>query len=124
MPFSLPQLGFFRALSPDGWLLFGTRTARLFAYGLLSVVLVLYLKEVGLDAGRIGLLLTLTLLGDTVISLWITTRADRVGRRRMLLAGALLMVFAAALFALASDFWLLLLAATVGVISPSGNEVG
>jgi MFS family permease len=120
----MPRFQVFRALTPDGWLLFGTRTARLFAYGLLSVVLVLYLKEVGLDEGRIGLLLTLTLLGDTVISLWLTTQADRVGRRQMLAIGALLMVFAAVLFALTDNFWLLLLAATVGVISPSGNEVG
>jgi MFS family permease len=87
-------------------------------------VLLLYLSAVGLSSGRIGLLLTLTLLGDTAISLWLTTSADRIGRRKMLFVGALLMGFAGAVFALTSDFWLLLLAATVGVISPSGNEVG
>jgi MFS family permease len=108
----------------DVRLLFAARCARLFAYGLVSVVLVLYLGEIGLSESRIGLLLTLTLLGDVAVSLWITTAADRLGRRRMLVAGALLMAFAGALFALTGDFWLLLLAATVGVISPSGNEVG
>jgi MFS family permease len=96
----------------------------MFAYGFLAVVLVLYLVAVGLDGVRIGLLLTLTLLGDTVISLWLTTNADRFGRRRVLLAGAGLMLMAGLLFAVTSDFRLLLLAATVGVISPSGNEVG
>lgn len=111
-------------LSSDGYLLFATRIVRLFAYGSLSVVLVLYLAEAGLDDIQIGLLLTLTLLGDTAISLWITTHADRTGRRRMLAAGAALMVFAGVLFAFTKDFYLLLLAATVGVISPSGNEVG
>jgi MFS family permease len=120
----MPPIQVFRTLTPDGWTLFGTRTARLFAYGLLSVVLVLYLKEIGLSEGQVGLLLTLTLLGDTAISLWLTTRADRGGRKRTLLVGALLMVFAGVLFALTSNFWLLLLAATIGVISPSGNEVG
>src|SRR5207302_6889910 len=113
-----------RALTADGRLLFGTRCARLFAYGLLSVVLVLYLSSVGLSDGQIGLLLTLTLLGDTAISLWLTTTADRLGRRRMLLAGSLLMIAAGVVFAFTSDFWLLLVAATVGVISPTGNEVG
>jgi MFS family permease len=112
------------ALTADGWLLFGTRCFRLFAYGFVSVVLILYLAEVGLTKGEIGLLLTLTLLGDTAVSLWITTTADRRGRRRMLIIGGLLMVFAAVLFVLTDNFWLLLLAATVGVISPSGNEVG
>jgi MFS family permease len=111
-------------LTPDGWLLFGTRCARLFAYGLFSVVLVLFLSAAGLTEGQIGLLLTLTLLGDTAISLWLTTTADRIGRRKMLLLGALLMVFAGVVFASTTNFWLLLLAATVGVISPSGNEVG
>jgi MFS family permease len=79
---------------------------------------------VGLSESAIGLRLTLTLVGDTVISLWITTRVDTIGRRRMLVAGASLMIFAGALFAATRSFWLLLVAATVGVISPSGNEFG
>ena len=108
----------------DVRLLFAARAVRLFAYGLLSVVLVLHLSELGLSQARIGLLLTLTLLGDTAISLALTTRADRAGRRRMLLLGAALMVLAGAVFALARSFWVLLAAATVGVLSPSGNEVG
>ncbi len=111
-------------LSADIRLLFATRTARLFAYGFLSVVLVLYLSAAGLDERRVGLLLTLTLIGDAAISLWITTSADRLGRRRMLLAGAALMVLAGVLFAATHDFLVLLFAATIGVISPSGNEVG
>ena len=36
----------------------------MFAYGLVSVVLVLHLAAAGLDEARVGLLLTLTLLGD------------------------------------------------------------
>lgn len=108
----------------DVRLLFAARTVRLFAYGLLSVVLVLHLSELGLSQSRIGLLLTLTLLGDTAISLAVTTRADRAGRRRMLLLGAALVVLAGAVFAVAHSFWVLLAAATVGVLSPSGNEVG
>ncbi len=111
-------------LTPDGRLLFTTRIARLFAYGFLSVVLVLYLVQVGLSEQAIGLLITLTLVGDTLISLWMTTSADRAGRKRMLIVGALLMIFAGAVFAITTDFVVLLIAATIGVISPSGNEVG
>src|SRR6185437_3817082 len=75
----------------DGWLLFATRACRMFAYGLLSVVLVLYLAEIGLREWEVGLLLSLTLVGDMLISLWLTTRADRWGRRRTLIAGSILM---------------------------------
>ncbi len=105
-------------------LLFATRALRMFAYGLTSVVLVLHLAAAGIPQTRIGLLLSLTLLGDTAISLLLTTRADRFGRRRTLLVGALLMLVAAAAFATTTSFLVLLLAATVGVLSPSGNEVG
>jgi MFS family permease len=113
-----------KALTSDGLLFFMTRIARMFGYGFLSVVLVLYLTQVGLSETQAGLLLTLTLIGDTMISLWITTNADRIGRRRMLIVGAFLMVFAGILFALTRNFVLLLSAATIGVISPSGYEVG
>ena len=105
-------------------LLFATRILRLFAYGFLSVILVLYLAAAGLSQRRIALLLTLTLVGDAAVSLWITTSADRIGRKRMLILGALLMILAGVLFATTHSFVLLLLAATIGVISPSGNEVG
>lgn len=108
----------------DSGLLFVTRGLRLFAYGFLSVVLMIYLARVGLNEKQIGLLFTLTLIGDTVISLWLTTAADRKGRRRTLIAGSLLMVFAGGLFAVTDNFLLLFIAATIGVISPSGYEVG
>jgi MFS family permease len=104
--------------------LFLARSLRLFAYGALSVVLVLYLAERGLTEARIGLLLTATLLGDTALSLWITTRADRLGRRNMLLLGAGLMTLSGVAFATTGNFVLLFVTATVGVLSPSGNEVG
>ena len=116
--------GALRALPRDGLLLLLLRFTRLFAYGALSVVLVLYLTTLGLRTQQIGLLLTLTLVGDTAISLWLTTRADRIGRRRMLIVGALLMAAAGLVFALTRNFLVLLIAGTIGVISPSGNEVG
>ena len=124
MAVPLPRVPALRSLTPDGWLLFVTRCIRLYAYGLVSVILMLYLSRIGLSNARIGLLLTLTLMGDTAVSLWLTTRADRLGRRRMLLVGAILMIFAGLVFAISGNFLLLLVAATIGVISPSGNEVG
>ena len=71
-----------RGLDRDGRLLFAMRTLRMFGYGFLAVVLVLYLAAAGLDPLAIGIVLTLTLIGDTIISLWLTTNADRFGRRR------------------------------------------
>lgn len=108
----------------DITLLFSTRIIRLFCYGFLSVVLALYLAEAGLTEGQIGLLFTLTLVGDAVITLWLTTSADRLGRKRTLILGALLMAGAGVAFVLTRNFILLIMAAVIGVISPSGNEIG
>jgi len=105
-------------------ILFATRIARLFAYGFLSVVLALYLVGVGLSGEQVGVLFTLTLAGDAAVSLLITTSADRLGRRKMLIIGTLLMIAAGAVFLMTHNFILLIIAAIIGVISPSGNEIG
>ena len=111
-------------LQRDVILLFSARSVRLFAYGGLSVVLALYLHAAGLTGETIGLLFTLTLIGDAGVSLWITTTADRIGRKKMLLLGAGLMVMAGIVFAMTGNIILLMIAGVVGVISPSGNEIG
>ena len=108
----------------DTLLLFTTRIVRLFCYGFLSVVLALYLAATGLSEKQIGLLLTLILAGDAVISLWLTTSADRFGRRRTLIIGALLMIGAGVVFIFTRNPIALAIAAVIGVISPSGNEIG
>jgi MFS family permease len=113
-----------RGLDRDGRALFATRTLRMFGYGFLAVVLVLYLTAIGLDPLAVGIVLTLTLVGDTLVSLWLTTHADRLGRRRVLVAGSLLMVLAGVVFTLSDWVPVLILAGTIGVISPTGNEVG
>ncbi|MCE9647141.1 MAG: MFS transporter [Chloroflexi bacterium] len=105
-------------------LLFSTRIIRLFCYGFLSVVIALYLSETGLTEKQIGLLFTLTLAGDAGITLWLTTSADRFGRKRTLLIGALLMLGAGIVFILTDNIIILMAAAIIGVISPSGNEIG
>ena len=105
-------------------ILFATRILRLFCYGFLSVILALYLADTGLSETEIGLLFTFTLLGDAGISLWLTTSADRFGRKRTLLIGAALMAGAGLVFLMTNNLIVLIAAAVIGVISPSGNEIG
>ena len=64
------------------------------------------------------------MIGDALVSFYITTSADRIGRRRMLIAGALLMAAGGAAFASTQSAALLMVIATIGVFSPSGSEVG
>ena len=105
-------------------LLFATRIIRLFCYGFLSVILALYLTQIGLDEKQVGLLFSLTLAGDAGVSLWLTTSADRFGRKKTLIVGALLMAGAGLTFIFTHNIVLLMAAAIIGVISPSGNEIG
>jgi len=110
----------------DNLLLFATRSLRMFSFGSVGVIFAVYLHELGLSDQRIGMLLTLTLLGDSFISLAITLLADKVGKWRMQLLGCMLILLAGVMFAFpwSQNFWLLTTAATIGVVSPSGNEVG
>lgn len=62
--------------------------------------------------------MTLTLLGDVLISFLLTLVADGLGRRRILILGAALMSASGAIFALSGNYWVLVIASIVGVISP------
>ena len=110
----------------DGVLLFVGRSVRMFSYGALTIVLLQYLEGLGMRDNAIGALLTVILLGDLGVSLWLTSRADNLGRRRCLLVGAVLKVFAGAAFSLVSpDYtWVLFPAGIIGVVSSTGGEIG
>ncbi|OBT54569.1 hypothetical protein VE04_05293 [Pseudogymnoascus sp. 24MN13] len=100
------------------------RFVRLFAYGATTLVLVLYLSELGISDQQIGVFMTLTLFGDVFISLFLTMFADRIGRKDVLALGAVMMAGSGIAFGLSGNYWVLLAAAIFGVISPSGKEVG
>lgn len=68
--------------------------------------------------------MTLTLLGDVFLGTFLTLIADRVGRRKVLLGGSFLMIFSGVIFAIFENFWILLFAAVVGVVSVTGGDFG
>ncbi|KAI1495710.1 major facilitator superfamily domain-containing protein [Biscogniauxia marginata] len=108
----------------DAWFIIFSRACRMFAYGGTALIMALFFSALDFSDYRIGLFMTLTLIGDVLLSLGLTLVADRVGRRRVLLAGATLMVLSGAVFIYFENFWILLLAAVVGVISATGSDFG
>lgn len=82
------------------------------------MILALFLQDIGISEQNVGLFMTLTLVGDVVISLFLTTFADGLGRKNILSLGSVLMILSGVMFALCEQYWVLLLAAIVGVISP------
>lgn len=111
-------------LTGDAWLLIMSKSVRMFSYGFLAVMLVIFMQENGFTGDQIGSLLTLTLLGDAVISIFLASHADRWGRRSTLLIGSLFAISTSFIFATQSNYYLLLITGIIGVISPSGSEIG
>ena len=99
----------------------GTRS---FGYGFLSVILGLYLDEVGFSPVQVGFIFTATLVGSALLTGVVISRADRLGRRRMLMVSSGLMALSGIIFAVTQAPWLLLVAALTGTISPTSGEVG
>ncbi len=114
------ELGIHSILSSprDTKLLCLQRFVRLFAYGASTLILALYLSSLGISDARIGAFMSLTLLGDVVISFVLTLFADGLGRRRILVLGAGLMSASGVVFVLSGDYWVLVAASVLGVISP------
>lgn len=103
----------------DAKILILQRFVRLFAYGGSTLILASYLSDLGNADARIGLFMTLTLIGDVFISWGLTLVADQLGRRFILVLGAALMCASGVVFGLSGNYWVLLAAAILGVISPA-----
>lgn len=111
--------------SRDAKIVFLARFIRMFSYGALTVVLFLYLAEIGLSNAQIGVLLSLISAGDLVITLYLSTSADtKHGRKNTLICGALLKVFAGLGLAFFDSFAALVVFGIIGVLSVNGGEVG
>lgn len=111
-------------LSPDGHLLLAARAVRTFAYGFQSVLLGIYLNQVGWAPWQVGAILTATLLGSAALTAVFTATADRYGRRRILRLAALCMAGSGGAFAATTSYPVLILAALTGTVGVTTGEVG
>jgi MFS family permease len=109
--------------TPDASVLLAARGVRAFGDGFVSVLLPVYLLDLGLDGFQIGGLATATLVGSAVLTLGVGLIAHRFNVRRLLVAAALLMAATGGSFALLHDFWPLLIVAFVGTLNPSSGDV-
>ena len=115
---------YFTDFSRDTIILFAARSMRLFSYGMISIVLTLFLTGIGFSQWQIGILFTIILFGNILITLLLTTTADSFGRRKVLVIGSLLKVFAGVMFAFVHQYGFLILAGIIGIMSPTGGEIG
>lgn len=110
------------ASSDARWILAG-RGIRAFADGFISILLPLYLLQLGFGALAIGSIITSTLIGSALLTLSLGVVANRFSRRGLLRSACLLMAGTGIGFAMATDYWPLLIVAFVGTINPTAGDV-
>src|SRR5436190_3943668 len=108
--------------SADALRVLAARGVRAFGDGFVALLLPIYLVELGFSALAIGAIVTSTLLGTALLTLWVGWFANRYSRRLLLLAAALLMAATGAGFAVITDFWPLLVIAFVGTMNPTSGD--
>jgi MFS family permease len=108
----------------DAYIIITLRSLRMFTAGIPSLILALFFASLNFPDSRIGIFMTLTLLGDVMLSLLLTLVADKLGRRRILFMGSVMMAGSGVVFALSESFWILLIAAVFGIISVTGADCG
>jgi predicted MFS family arabinose efflux permease len=108
---------------PEARLLLLSRGIRAFGDGVVSLVLPVYLSALGFDAFAIGVLVTVTLAGSSILTLSTGLSAHRFNGRALLLAASALMAATGIAFAVVDGFWPILLIAFVGTLNPSAGDV-
>jgi len=108
--------------SPDALRVLAARGVRTFGDGFVALLLPIYLVERGFDALAIGTIVTGTLIGTALMTLWVGWIANRHSRRLLLLAAAALMIATGVGFAATTVFWPLLLIAVVGTMNPTSGD--
>src|SRR5437762_12886978 len=108
--------------SADASRILVARGLRAFGDGFVALLVPIYLIELGFDALAVGAIVTSTLIGTALLTLWVGMVANRYSLRRLLLAAAVLMAATGAGFALTTAFWPLLLIAFVGTMNPTSGD--
>ena len=98
------------------------RGIRAFGDGFVALLLPIYLVELGSSALAVGAIVTSTLIGTALLTLWVGWVANRHSRRLLLLAAAVLMAATGAGFATVTDFWPLLVIAFIGTMNPTSGD--
>src|ERR1051326_4137650 len=98
------------------------RGLRAFGDGFVALLVPIYLIELGFSPLAIGAIVTSTLIGTALLTLWVGIVANRYSVRRLLLACAVLMAATGAGFAITNAFWPLLLTAFVGTMNPTSGD--
>src|SRR5690348_3594376 len=109
-------------VSADVLRVLAARGVRAFGDGFVALLLPIYLVERGFSALAVGTIVTGTLVGTALMTLWVGWIANRYSRRLFLLTAAVLMVATGVGFVAVTGFWPLLVIAVVGMMNPTSGD--
>jgi MFS family permease len=108
--------------SADALRVLAARGVRAFGDGFVALLLPVYLADLRYSAFAIGAIVSSTLIGTALLTLWVGWVANRHSRRLLLLVSAMLMAATGGGFALITSFWPLVIFAFVGTINPTSGD--
>lgn len=93
----------------------------MFSYGMIAIVMIKNLELKNFTGEEIGIIQFAVIVGDIVISLILTTKADKIGRKNTLIIGAILKIITGIFYAYSSNLFVLVFTGIIGVISVTGT---
>jgi predicted MFS family arabinose efflux permease len=123
MQLAVPSRLLPRVAGPEAGRLVLARGLRGFADGMVSVLLAVYLTDLGFSAGQVGVLITATLIGSASLTLTVGLLGQSLNPRSVLLFTSGLMLATGIGFASVTEYWPLMLIAIAGTLNPSNGDV-
>ena len=111
-------------INRDAWLITAARGTRTFSQSFISVIIALYLAELGFNLVQIGAILTAGIAGVSFFAFVVGLISGRVGRRRLLVIFSLLAAASGLAMYFAETFIPLMVIAFLGSLSTGGGGGG
>lgn len=118
---SAQKSGILPWVNRDGKLIIIARGLRVFAQGSIAVLLAIYLGKIGFGLMQIGAFFSIGVAGSAVLAFLVSLIAEKIGRKRLLIAFALIAASSGIALAFSTSFPLLALFAFLGSITGSAG---
>ena len=100
------------------------KSLRVFASSLMSIILPLYLLSQGYSVAIVGIVVSLMILSNIPFNILLTLVIKRLGQRLILVILSALMIISALLFLWNLNMIMIIIAASIGLLSAHGTETG
>ena len=100
------------------------KSLRVFGSSLMSIILPLYLLSQGYSVAIVGIVVSLMILSNIPFNILLTLVIKRLGQRLILVILSALMIISALLFLWNLNMIMIIIAASIGLLSAHGTETG